>query len=78
MVAIINTVLLRVYTAARDLKARLSEERGQDLIEYAMLGGLIAVAIAAVITLAVMTGAISGMVAGIADCIDFSGGPCSP
>ena len=47
------------------------DERGQDLLEYALLGGLIAAAIIAVATLGVMTGAITGMANGIADCIDF-------
>jgi Flp pilus assembly pilin Flp len=49
-------------------------ERGQDLIEYALLGGLIAAAIVAVITAELMTGALENMVSGIADCIDFDAG----
>ena len=81
MVAIINTALLRGMAAIAGLKARLREERGQDLIEYALLGGLIAAAIVAVAALGVMTGAIEGMADGIADCIDFDnsvGSECGP
>ncbi len=46
-------------------------ERGQDLIEYAMLGGLIAAAILAVGVLA-FSGALSSMATGIGNCIDFN------
>ena len=50
---------------------QVKSERGQDLIEYALLSGLIAAAIIAVIALGVLTGAISSMAAGIKNCIDF-------
>lgn len=53
------------------IMARLRTERGQDLLEYALLGGLIAAAIVAVIALGTMTGAITDMADGISDCIDF-------
>jgi len=46
-------------------------ERGQDLIEYALLGGLIAAALVAVITAGLMTDALDLMIAGISNCIDF-------
>jgi len=49
-------------------------ERGQDLIEYAMLCGLIAAAIVAVLTLGVLSGALEDMANGISDCIDFDAG----
>jgi Flp pilus assembly pilin Flp len=51
--------------------AYIRREQGQDLIEYALLGGLIAAAIVAVIALGAMTGAIEDMATGIGDCIDF-------
>jgi len=61
------------------LLARVRGERGQDLIEYALLGGLIAAAIVAVIALGVMTGAITDMANGIGDCIDFDAATaCGP
>ena len=61
--------------------SHLRDERGQDLLEYALLGGLIAAAIIAVATLGVMTGAITDMANGIGDCIDFDnsvGSECGP
>ena len=52
-------------------------ERGQDLIEYALLGGLLAVAIMAAVLL--LNQPLADMAAGIGRCIDFnSGTPCAP
>ncbi len=66
----------RIVVWALTLKARASEERGQDLLEYAMLGGLIVIAILAIV--GAFTGALQSMVSGISDCIDFdSGTTCS-
>ena len=44
-------------------------EKGQDLIEYAMLGGLIALGILGVGLL--FTDEIESMISGIGNCIDF-------
>jgi Flp pilus assembly pilin Flp len=79
MVAIINNALLHVVTAATGLVRRIREESGQDLIEYALLGG--GVAIALVLGLVLFDEAIADMVEGIATCIDFQEtdgavGPC--
>lgn len=53
-------------------------ERGQDLIEYAMLGGLIALAIIGV-GVAALTGALNGLFGGIGDCVDFDAATgCNP
>ena len=71
MVAIINEALLRAMVGARDLGARLREERGQDLLEYALLGGLIAAGITAAAVFLAFQGALEGMANGIAECIDF-------
>ena len=77
MVAIINTVLLRVYTAAQDLKVRLSEERGQDLLEYALLSGMVAIGILAAAV--IFTPALRTMATGIKNCIDFTSSTvCDP
>ena len=78
MVALINTTLMRALAAVAGLKTRLAEEHGQDLIEYAMLSGLIAAGIAAVITAGLLTGAIDLMIGGIGDCIDFNSGSACP
>ena len=57
---------------------RVRSERGQDLIEYAMLGGLIALAIIAVGAVA-FSGPLQGMAAGVGKCIDFDKStPCEP
>jgi len=55
------------------------DERGQDLLEYALLGGLIAVAITAAAVVTAMTGGLEKMGNGIKDCIDFkSNTTCQP
>jgi Flp pilus assembly pilin Flp len=52
-------------------------EEGQDLIEYAMLGGLIAAGIVAVLVL--FGGKINDMITGIGNCIDFTNSTaCTP
>lgn len=59
------------------IKMHVPSERGQDLIEYAMLGGLIAIALAA--GALVFSGALASMATGISSCIDFnSGSTCAP
>ena len=61
------------------LRSLVKSERGQDLIEYAMLGGLIALALIAAATAGVFTGALNSMIGGISDCIDFkSNTTCAP
>ncbi len=47
-------------------------ERGQDLIEYSLLSGLIATGL--ILAAALLTGALSSMIDGIGNCIDFSAG----
>lgn len=71
--AFIHTASLHVMAALAGLRARLAEERGQDLIEYALLGGFIGVtfAVAAAVLLGPF-GVIDTMVDTIAECIDFS------
>ena len=58
---------------------RIRSERGQDLIEYAMLGGLIALAIIAVVALGAFETPLKDMAEGIGDCVDFkSTTECKP
>ncbi len=67
--------MLKVYTW---ILAHLRNERGQDLIEYAMLSGLIAAALVAVLALGVLSGAVELMAGGVGDCIDFDSlTPCA-
>jgi Flp pilus assembly pilin Flp len=65
-----QTVLSWIMVGLIGLRERRSSESGQDLIEYAMLGGLIAAAMVAVGVL-VFTGALTSMADGISNCIDF-------
>ena len=66
----VNDLLLSAMTGLKGLTRRLREESGQDLIEYALLGGMIALAIIGVSAL-FLTGALTGMVTGIGNCVDF-------
>lgn len=71
MVAMINTALLRAMGAVANLKARLSEQRGQDLLEYALLGGFIAIGFGVAAALVFTTGFFNAMVEIIGNCLDF-------
>ncbi|HEY8766159.1 MAG TPA: Flp family type IVb pilin [Dehalococcoidia bacterium] len=60
------------------LSLHIRSERGQDLIEYAMLSGLIALGLIAVGALA-FSGPLTDMATGIGNCIDFkSSTSCAP
>jgi Flp pilus assembly pilin Flp len=76
----VTNLSIRAFVAmtsfVASFKERLAEERGQDLIEYAMLGGLLAVAIAAVLLTPLKT-ALTDMATGIGDCIDFDNTGCN-
>jgi Flp pilus assembly pilin Flp len=60
--------------AITSLYVRLRSERGQDLLEYALLGGLIAAAIVALLGAGIMSGGVKSMVENIRDCVDFEAG----
>jgi Flp pilus assembly pilin Flp len=66
-----------IALVVRSVLAGFRGERGQDLIEYAMLSGLIAAAIVAVGVL-LFTGALTKLITGIGNCIDFVAGGCNP
>ncbi len=69
--------MLKVYTWILAHRPHFSRENGQDLIEYAMLGGLIALAIIGVGFF--FEGAIESMATGIGSCIDFTASTsCNP
>ena len=57
---------------------RVRSERGQDLIEYAILGGLIAAALV-VVGVVAFSGPLSSMAKNIGYCIDFKASTtCGP
>jgi Flp pilus assembly pilin Flp len=74
MFALMNNARLMAGMASGYLRARFGNERGQDLIEYAMLGGLLAVAIGGAALALTMTGALNSMATGVANCINFVSG----
>ena len=53
------------------IRMHTGSERGQDLLEYALLGGLIAAAVVAALLSGIFEIAINDMADGVADCIDF-------
>jgi Flp pilus assembly pilin Flp len=64
-------MLTRIYTW---IMVNLRSERGQDLIEYAALGGLIAAALAAVLAAGVLSGAVDDLFTNMSYCVDFNSG----
>ena len=58
----------RIAVWALSLKAKLSEERGQDLVEYGLLSGGIAIAL--ILAVAAFSGAIDGWFNAMADWFD--------
>jgi len=46
-------------------------ERGQDVLEYAMLSGLLAIVMLALLATGVLQDAVELMATGISNCIDF-------
>ncbi len=71
MVELINKGLTRTMLAVGELRQRFTEERGQGLMEYAVLSGVIAAFIVGLGAALALTGALTGMANGIAECIDF-------
>ena len=70
-------MIIQVYTWILAHRPHLSRESGQDLIEYAMLGGLIALAILGAFIL--FGDALTDMATGIGNCIDFTSSTvCDP
>ena len=77
----VSYVLSFATSRVSGLLGRVRGESGQDLIEYALLGSLIAAAIIAAAFLTGFSDALDSMAAGIGNCIDFDNGPgseCTP
>lgn len=73
----VNDLLLKAMIGAQRFAHYLRSERGQDTLEWAMLSGLVAIAIIAVVAL--LTGALTALINGMSACIDFDGvTPCLP
>ncbi len=67
----VSDILLKAMIGVRGLAHRLREERGQDLMEYALLGGFIAVVFAAAAILLPLSTFFNTMVAAIGECADM-------
>jgi Flp pilus assembly pilin Flp len=59
-----------VASAASSFATKLKHERGQDLIEYALIGGLIAAALLAAFL--ILGPSVSTMATNIGNCVDFN------
>ena len=67
-----SELAIRIHAwVSTKLASLRDDERGQDLIEYALFGGLIAVAITTLGVYAAYQGALNDMAGGIANCVDF-------
>jgi Flp pilus assembly pilin Flp len=53
------------------LRSLVKSERGQDVLEYAMLSGLLAIVLLALLATGVLQDAVTAMAQGISNCIDF-------
>jgi len=62
------------------VRSQIRSERGQDILEYALFGGLLAALIIAVGGILTVAGAnpLETMFNGIEGCIDFAAGGCDP
>ncbi len=69
-----------IASVLTSLLARVRSERGQDILEYALFGGLLAALILAVGAILTVAGAnpLETMFNGIEGCIDFQAGGCNP
>jgi Flp pilus assembly pilin Flp len=73
----VTNLSIRIHAGLTALAARLREERGQDLVEYALIGGIVAAAL--LLGIAILNPAVQSMFGEIRDCIDFSGSTsCNP
>lgn len=64
-----TTIGIRIHAAWSMLVLRLKEEAGQDLLEYALIGGFVAAAL--VVGGIILGPQVSKMFTGIGYCIDF-------
>jgi Flp pilus assembly pilin Flp len=69
---VLTSMTITVLARAARLGQRLRGERGQDLIEYSMLGGILAASIVGV-AYVFLTGSIESMFTGIGNCLDWDG-----
>jgi Flp pilus assembly pilin Flp len=75
MFALIANGMFYARTLVEGLRSHLADEWGQDLLEYALLGGLLAAGIATMAAILIFAGGpFENMATAIGNCIDFTGG----
>ena len=74
-----SDLAIRLHIWLSTTLASVKEERGQDLTEYALWTGVIALTLTGIGALAVLSGAVDLLGTGIGNCIDFNAvTPCDP
>jgi hypothetical protein len=74
-----SDLALRIQIWVTTTLASMKEERGQDLTEYALWTGVIALTLTGIGVLIALTSAVDLLAAGIGDCIDFNSvSDCNP
>ncbi|MDE3096659.1 MAG: hypothetical protein KGK07_11765 [Chloroflexota bacterium] len=76
----VNDIMLSAMAWATSLRTiavqRLKEERGQDLIEYAVLGGAIALVAMVALLASPFSGAVTNFVSTVGACVQFQTNNC--
>jgi hypothetical protein len=70
-------VISTLVTTLRGFVSKTIEERGQDLVEYAVLVGGIGLAVGVLLFAFDFSSAVSDFTVTIADCIQFNTGGCN-
>lgn len=60
-----------IFNAISFIRAYFGSERGQGLVEYALLVGLVAAALVTATAAGLLDDAIESLFGGISDCVDF-------
>lgn len=73
-----TNISIHIYSAITSALSSLKREEGQDLIEYALLGGLLAVVItaASVFFIVAANNPVMSLFNGMKGCLDFTTGGC--
>jgi Flp pilus assembly pilin Flp len=71
-----DRITVWVLSAGARISSRLHDERGQDLMEYALITGGIAIAL--ILAVALFTGQFTNLFTSLKNCIDFKDGTSCP
>jgi Flp pilus assembly pilin Flp len=76
-----SDLAIRIHVWMTSALVSLREERGQDLIEYALFGGLLAtliITVAGLIIAGTIDNPLESLLDGVSGCVDFVSGGCDP